>query len=73
LFGGGFGLLGKQAAAVGATIVWSGAISFVLAKVISATIGLRATPEEEELGLDFTQHAEAAYSFGELGSMGRIG
>jgi len=42
-------------------------------KVISATIGLRATPEEEELGLDFTQHAEAAYSFGDLGSMGRIG
>jgi ammonium transporter, Amt family len=73
LFGGGPGLLGKQAAAVGATIVWSGGISFVLAKVISLTIGLRATPEEEEQGLDITQHAETAYSFGELGSMGRIG
>jgi len=37
------------------------------------TIGLRAEPDEEAQGLDLTQHAETAYSFGELGSMGRIG
>ncbi|HEV7535291.1 MAG TPA: ammonium transporter [Acidimicrobiia bacterium] len=72
-FGGGGKLLGYQAVAVGATIVWSGGISFVLAKVISATIGLRCTDEEEAVGLDLTQHAETAYSFGELGSMGRTG
>jgi Amt family ammonium transporter len=72
-FGGGLSLLGKQAVAVGATILWSGIISFVLAKIIDATIGLRASPEEELEGLDTTQHAETAYSFGELGSMGRIG
>jgi Amt family ammonium transporter len=72
-FGGGLDLLGKQALAVGATIVWSGVISFVLAKIISATIGLRADADEEVQGLDITQHAETAYSFGELGSMGRIG
>ena len=73
LFGGGLALLGKQAAAVGATIVWSGVISFALAKIISVTIGLRANPDEEDQGLDITQHAETAYSFGELGSMGRVG
>jgi Amt family ammonium transporter len=72
-FGGGFDLLGKQAVAVGATLAWSGTISFVLAKIISATIGLRASPDEEQQGLDTTQHAETGYSFGELGSMGRIG
>jgi Amt family ammonium transporter len=72
-FGGGGKLLGYQAVAVGATIVWSGVISFVLAKVISGTIGLRCTDEEEAVGLDLTQHAETAYSFGELGSMGRTG
>ena len=72
-FGGGGKLLGYQAVAVGATIVWSGGISFVLAKVISGTIGLRCTDEEEAVGLDLTQHAETAYSFGELGSMGRTG
>ncbi len=73
LLGGGLGLLGKQAVAVAATIVWSGAISFLLAKVISMTIGLRAQPDEETQGLDLTQHAETAYSLGEFGSMGRIG
>jgi Amt family ammonium transporter len=72
-FGGGLELLGYQAVAVLATVVWSGVVSFVLAKVISGTIGLRCTDEEEAVGLDLTQHAETAYSFGELGSMGRTG
>jgi Amt family ammonium transporter len=72
-FGGGLSLLGKQAVAVAATIVWSGVISFILAKVISATVGLRASEDEEQSGLDTSEHAEAAYSFSELGSMGRIG
>src|SRR2546421_174310 len=72
-FGGGLELLGYQAVAVLATMVWSGGISFVLAKVISATIGLRCNDEEEIVGLDLSQHAETAYSFGELGSMGRTG
>ncbi|HZQ75923.1 MAG TPA: ammonium transporter [Acidimicrobiia bacterium] len=72
-YGGGATLLGYQAVAVGATLVWSGVISFVLAKVISATIGLRCSDDEEIAGLDLSQHAETAYSFGELGSMGRTG
>ncbi|MGH8990212.1 MAG: ammonium transporter [Acidimicrobiia bacterium] len=72
-FGGGFDLLGKQFVAVGATIVWSGGISFILAKVIAATIGLRASEDEQISGLDTSEHAETAYAYGELGSMGRIG
>jgi ammonium transporter, Amt family len=72
-FGGGVQLLGYQAAAVLATLAWSGVVSFVLAKVISATIGLRCSDDEEIAGLDLSQHAETAYSFGELGSMGRTG
>jgi Amt family ammonium transporter len=73
LLGGGLTLLGKQAVAVAATLVWSFTISFLLAKIIDATVGLRCSPEEEATGLDLTQHAETAYSFGELGSMGRVG
>jgi Amt family ammonium transporter len=72
-FGGGAELLGKQFVAVGATLVWSFAISFILAKVIDATIGFRCSDEEEAAGLDITQHAETAYSFGDIGSMGRHG
>ena len=56
-----------------ATLAWSGVISFVLAKVISATIGLRVHRRRGEVGLDCHQHAETAYSFGEFGSMGRTG
>jgi Amt family ammonium transporter len=59
--------------AVGATIAYSGFISLMLAKAIDVVIGLRVTPDEEAEGLDTTQHAESAYTFGELGSMGRIG
>ena len=72
-FGGGVELLGYQLTAVLATLVWSGVISFILAKVIAATIGLRCDDDEEMAGLDLSQHAETAYSFGELGSMGRTG
>jgi len=71
--GGGFDLLGKQFLAVGATLVWSFVVTFILAKIIDATIGLRVKSDEEAEGLDVTQHAEAAYAYGELGSMGRSG
>jgi Amt family ammonium transporter len=71
--GGGTSLLGKQLLAVGATLVWSFVITFVLAKIIDATIGLRVAPDQESEGLDVTQHAEAAYAYGDFGSMGRIG
>jgi ammonium transporter, Amt family len=47
-------------------------VSWVIAKVVDVTVGLRATPDDELEGLDLSQHAEAAYAFGELGSMGRI-
>ena len=71
-FDGGTDLLMDQLVAVGATILFSGVVSLVLAKVIDMTIGLRVTPDEEAEGLDVTQHAENAYSFGDFGSMGRV-
>jgi ammonium transporter, Amt family len=70
--GGGASLLGKQFIAVGATMVWSFAVTFILAKVLDATIGIRVTPDDEAEGLDVTQHAETGYAYGELG-MGRVG
>jgi Amt family ammonium transporter len=71
--GGGAHLLVQQLLAVGATLVFSFVVSFVLAKVIDMTIGLRIEEEDEYRGLDLSQHAETAYNLGELGSMGRIG
>ncbi|PLS75136.1 MAG: ammonia channel protein [Actinobacteria bacterium] len=71
-FGGGAGLLTDQLVAVGATVAFSGVLSFVLAKAVDAVIGLRVADDEEMAGLDTTQHAETAYNLGDFGSMGRI-
>jgi Amt family ammonium transporter len=51
-----------QLAAVAATAIWGFVMSVVLLKVIDWTMGLRVTPEEEEVGLDLSQHGEVAYS-----------
>ena len=72
LFGGGSELLVNQFIAVGATILFSGILSFVIAKVVDLVIGLRVDDEAEDIGLDKSQHAEAAYNFGDI-AMGRVG
>ena len=61
LFGGGLSLIGKQAAAIGVTFAFSFVVTYVVAKVIDRTMGLRVTDEEELIGLDQSQHAETAY------------
>ncbi|HEV3365674.1 MAG TPA: ammonium transporter [Acidimicrobiia bacterium] len=64
LFGGGLELLGKQLVAVGATLAFSFIVSFIIAKLIDMTIGLRVDEDAEEIGLDNSQHAETAYAIG---------
>jgi Amt family ammonium transporter len=41
-----------------ATVIWSGVVSFVLLKVIDATLGLRVSPEIERDSLDLQLHGE---------------
>jgi Amt family ammonium transporter len=53
--------VGIQAAAVLTAIVYSGVVSFVLLKLISLFIPLRATAADEATGLDVTMHGEEAY------------
>jgi len=60
--GGGTELLVDQIVAVVATIVFSFVVTYVIAFVIDKTMGIRVTEEDEEIGLDQTQHAEAGYS-----------
>ena len=60
-FGGGFSLLGKQLLAVVVTFTFSFTVTYVLARVLDATMGLRVSEEDELIGLDQSQHAEAAY------------
>ena len=53
--------VGIQAAAVLTAIVYSGAMSFILLKLISLFIPLRASTADESTGLDVTMHGEEAY------------
>ena len=60
-YGGGLTLLGEQALANGAAIVWSFCLTFVIVTVIKKTMGVRVSEETESDGLDFGEHAETAY------------
>jgi Amt family ammonium transporter len=57
--------LGIQAIAVLATLVYSFVATFIIIKVMTLVTALRTAPQEEGLGLDFTQHGEEAYARGE--------
>ena len=57
-----------QGTAVLAAMVYSGVVSFVLLKVIGLIMPLRATDDEEGVGLDITQHSEEAYLHASGGS-----
>lgn len=53
--------LGIQAISVGVTIALAVVATFVILKVVGAFTKLRATSEEEEMGLDISMHGEEAY------------
>jgi len=57
-------LMGDQLIAVVATLVWSGVLTFVIVKVLDLVMpgGIRVSDEEEEIGLDLTQHSDVGYA-----------
>ncbi len=60
-YGGGGELLKDQIVAAFAVLIFSGVVSYIIATGIEKTIGLRVSPDDEMIGLDQSQHAEAAY------------
>jgi ammonium transporter, Amt family len=44
---------------VAVTLVWSGGVTYVLLKLVSAFVPLRVSREHELEGLDISQHGEA--------------
>ncbi|MBQ1688745.1 MAG: ammonium transporter [Lachnospiraceae bacterium] len=58
-YGGGFAQLGMQLEGVATVGAWTAICMVVVFSVIKATIGLRASREEEILGLDVTEHGLA--------------
>jgi len=63
LFFGNPGLFGVQVVAVLATWVYAFVVTLVLLKILDWTMGLRVSDEEEEMGLDLSQHSETGYNF----------
>jgi Amt family ammonium transporter len=56
------GTLGIQILAVVATWVFAAVVTWLLLKGLDATLGLRVSLEEEQMGLDLSQHNEAGYT-----------
>ncbi|WP_405373805.1 P-II family nitrogen regulator, partial [Pseudobutyrivibrio sp.] len=62
-YGGGFKLLGIQLLGIVSVAAWAAVTITIAFSVIKATIGLRASAEEEIVGLDRTEHGlPSAYS-----------
>ncbi|MED7948804.1 ammonium transporter [Streptomyces sp. BE20] len=61
LYGGGFSLLGKQAMGAVSVLAYSFCVTWLIAKALDKTMGLRVRPEVEQEGVDVHLHAESAY------------
>ncbi|WP_373196570.1 ammonium transporter [Mycobacterium marinum] len=66
-YGGGLGQLGKQALAMVVVALYAFTVSYLLAALIERLMGFRVSREEEVSGVDFSQHAETAYTEGVYG------
>ena len=63
-FGGGWGLFGEQVLAVAVVLVFSFVVSGLIGLALKAILpgGIRVSDDDEDAGLDLTQHAETGYA-----------
>ena len=54
--------LGIQMVAIVATWVFAALVTWILLKILDTTMGLRVSTEDEQMGLDLSQHNEAGYT-----------
>jgi len=54
--------LGVQALGVASITGFAFVMSLIAFKLVDVVVGLRASPEEQDLGLDFTEHSGTAYA-----------
>ncbi|MBB5116719.1 Amt family ammonium transporter [Streptomyces eurocidicus] len=66
---GGLTQLGRQATGAFAVMAYSFVASWLLAKLVDRTIGLRAAEDDELAGIDQAFHAETAYDFSAVGAI----
>jgi Amt family ammonium transporter len=66
-YGGGAGLIAVQAVIALFAVLWSGAITLVVALALKYTMGWRIHEDDEVEGIDFVEHGETAYEFASRG------
>jgi Amt family ammonium transporter len=59
------GQMVDQIVAIGVVAIYSFVVTAVILKVLDLAIGIRLTENDEELGIDVTQHGERGYVFDE--------
>lgn len=62
LYGGGASLLISQIIGVFAVAAWAFGAGYFMFLILKYTVGLRVSEKEESIGLDITEHGEAAYN-----------
>ena len=53
--------LGIQVVAIVATWLFAAVVTWIILRILDAAMGLRVSNEDEQMGLDLTQHSEKAY------------
>ena len=48
---------------IGITLVWSGGVAFLIMLLLKFTIGIRATDDAQQEGMDLADHGEKAYNY----------
>jgi Amt family ammonium transporter len=64
--------LGVQALGVGAAFAWVFPVAFIVQKIIDAGMGMRVSPEHEELGLNISEHGATSSLIGLAESMQKV-
>jgi Amt family ammonium transporter len=54
--------LGVQVVAIVATWLFAAVVTWIILRILDAAMGLRVSNEDEQMGLDLTQHNEAGYT-----------
>jgi len=47
---------------VGVTVVWSIVATVIIVLICKATVGFRVSDDDEETGLDLSEHGEQSYT-----------
>jgi len=51
-----------QIVSVLGTLIYAGGLTWVILKILDMAVGLRVSDEDEQIGLDLSQHNEAGYT-----------